>query len=107
MKFAVELDQKRPIVPCMFTSGSTEIPNAMALAAEVSAHPIKSGAWRTDEEEAEWFMQNRLDGRNGSVSGFLGVQCKLCGNSILIKIMNCACCYWWAYDPRSQPYRGG
>lgn len=52
-------------------------------------------------------MQNRLDGRNGSVSGFLGVQCKLCGNSILIKIMNCACCYWWAYDPRNQPYRGG
>ena len=29
--FAVELDQKRPVVACMFTFGSTEIPNAMAL----------------------------------------------------------------------------
>jgi hypothetical protein len=31
VKFDVQDDQNRPIVPCMFTFGSTEIPNAMAL----------------------------------------------------------------------------
>ncbi|MCA3438015.1 MAG: hypothetical protein INF48_11930 [Rhodobacter sp.] len=40
MKFALELDQKRPIVPCMFTFGSTKIPNAMAL------HEILHGTTR-------------------------------------------------------------
>lgn len=62
MKFAVELDQKRPIVPRMFTFGSTKIPNAMAL--------------RSRDQAPEWLRSRDVTERRTRFA----VLCKMNGN---------------------------